>query len=90
LSLKLQSVNATQQAAGTDRRGGSATDRHERRYDVSHNVSDKIKKAADHAKKAVDRQDDRLEQTSKKVEPYLDEARVRLAEAEENPKHKRH
>jgi hypothetical protein len=89
LSLKLQSVNATQQAAGTDRRGGSATAT-KRRYDMSDNVSDKIKKAADHAKKAVDRQDDRLEQTSKKVEPYLDEARVRLAEAEENRKHKRH
>jgi hypothetical protein len=66
------------------------SDRHERRYDMSDNVSEKIKKVADHAKKAVDRQDDRLEQTSKKVEPYLDEARVRLAEAEENPKHKRH
>lgn len=57
---------------------------------MSDNVSDKIKKAADHAKMAVDRQDDRLEQTSKKVEPYLHEARVRLAEAEENRKHKRH
>ena len=57
---------------------------------MSDNVSDKIKKAADHAKKAVNRQDDRLEQTSKKVEPYLHEARVRLAEAEENRKHKRH
>jgi hypothetical protein len=84
LSLKLQGVNATQQAAGTD------SDRHEGRYDMSDNVSDKIKKAADDAKKAVDRQDDRLEQTSEKVEPYLHEARVRLAEAEENRKHKRH
>jgi hypothetical protein len=64
----------------------AVSDRRERRCDVS----DKIKQAADHAKKAVDRQDDRLEQTSKKVEPYLDGARVRLAEAEEDPKHKRH
>jgi hypothetical protein len=85
LSLKLQGVNATQQAAGT-----RFSDRHEGRYDMSDNVSDKIKKAADDAKKAVDRQDDRLEQTSKKVEPYLHEARVRLAEAEENRKHERH
>ena len=45
---------------------------------MSDNVSDKIKKAADHAEKAVDRQDDRLEQTSEKVEPYLHEARVRF------------
>jgi hypothetical protein len=57
-----------------------------RRYDVS----DRIKNAADHANKAVDRQDDRLEQTSKKVEPYLHEARVRLAGAEEDREHKRH
>ena len=35
---------------------------------MSDNVSDKIKKAADHAEKAVDRQDDRLEQTSQKVD----------------------
>jgi hypothetical protein len=89
LSLKLQSVNATQQAAGTDRRGGSAT---ATKGDTTCPTTcpDKIKKAADHAKKAVDRQDDRLEQTSKKVEPYLHEPRVRLAEAEENRKHKRH
>ena len=53
-------------------------------------VSDKIKKAGDHAKEAVDRQDDRLEQASEKVEPYLHDARVRLAEAEENREHKRH
>ena len=53
-------------------------------------MSDKIKKVADHAKEAVDRQDDRLEQASKKVEPDLHEARVRLAEAEESSKHERH
>jgi hypothetical protein len=53
------------------------------------NVSDKIKEAADHAKKAVDRQDERLEQTGEQIEPYLHEARVRLAEAEENRTHKR-
>jgi hypothetical protein len=57
---------------------------------MSDDVSDKIKKAADHAKQAVDTQDDRLEQTSKKVEPHLHDARVRLAEAEEDRKHKRH
>jgi hypothetical protein len=57
---------------------------------MSDNVPDKIKKAADHAKKAVDTEDDRLEQTSKKVEPYVHEARVRLAEAEENREHERH
>lgn len=57
---------------------------------MSDNVPDKIKKAADEAEKAVDRQDDQLEQTAKKVEPYLHEARVRLAEAEENRENKRH
>jgi hypothetical protein len=57
---------------------------------MSDNVSNRIKKAADHAKKAVDGQDDRFEQTSNKVEPYLHEARVRLAQAEEDRKHKRH
>ena len=57
---------------------------------MSDDVSDKIKKAADHAKEAVDRQDDQLEQTSEKVEPYLHDARLRLAEAEENRDHKRH
>jgi hypothetical protein len=49
---------------------------------MSDTVPDKVKKAFEDAKKAVDRRDDQIEQTvTEKVEPHIHEARERLAEA---------
>jgi hypothetical protein len=48
---------------------------------MSDKVPDKVKEAFEDAKKAVDRRDDQLEQAAQKVEPYLHEARQRLADA---------
>ena len=49
---------------------------------MSDKVPDKVKKALENAKKALDKREDQIEQTAaQKVEPHLHEARQRLADA---------
>jgi hypothetical protein len=61
--------------------------RHERRYDMSHDLSEKMKETRERAKKAIDREDDKLEQAARKAEPHLHEARERWAKAEREAEH---
>ena len=46
-----------------------------------------MKEAGEHAKEAIDREDDKLEQVARKVEPHLHEAGERWAEAEREAEH---
>jgi hypothetical protein len=64
-----------------------SSNRCERRNDMSDNPPEKMKEAAEHAKQAIDREDDKLEQVARKVEPHLHEAGERWAEAEREAEH---
>jgi hypothetical protein len=46
-----------------------------------------MKEAAEHAKEAIDREDDKLEQVAEKAEPHLHEAGERWADAEREAAH---
>ena len=48
---------------------------------------EKMKQAAEHAKEAIDREDDKLEKVAEKAEPYLHEAGERWAKAEREAAH---
>jgi hypothetical protein len=50
-------------------------------------LSDKMKETGERVKKAIDREDDKLEQAARKAEPHLHEAGERWAEAEREAAH---
>jgi hypothetical protein len=50
-------------------------------------LSQKMKETGERTKKAIDREDDKLEQAAGKAEPHLHEAGERWAEAEREARH---